>query len=311
MAAMKSFVVILTVVLVIGSWMIRRRSRRAPKLYKLSSGAPVSFASSEIDSLELQVAPLEEQTGHAMSDVSAVMKPLLFVLALVLGPMTPVASWDPVPAHAQAQDPADLQRIRNAVQGKGRARVIVELRLPAGQHVPEGLLGSQAAVTLQRQDIATTAAHVISRVLPTGARMIHRYNSLPFIALEVDSAGLAQLQASGLYLTRIMQDRPLYPRLFQSGPLVEAPGAWTAGFDGTGWAVAIRRLMLTATVLPTSSNNISGVFTYEVRENSVLTRSGNGTVAGTAISNQLTLTVDAQDSALESCHTTGTITATK
>jgi hypothetical protein len=287
-----------------------------------SRGATCNSSESISEEAKLTGAPLDSLYSfgarlegrriiHDPITRTTVKIPLLFVLAIVLGLMTPVASWDPVPAHAQAQDPADLQRIRNAVQGKGRARVIVELRLPAGQHVPEGLLGSQAAVTLQRQDIATTAAHVISRVLPTGARMIHRYNSLPFIALEVDSAGLAQLQASGLYLTRIMQDRPLYPRLFQSGPLVEAPGAWTAGFDGTGWAVAIRRLMLTATVLPTSSNNISGVFTYEVRENSVLTRSGNGTVAGTAISNQLTLTVDAQDSALESCHTTGTITATK
>jgi len=73
----------------------------------------------------------------------------------------------------------------------------------------------------------------------------------------------------------------------------------------------ITDIMLSATILPTASNNISGVFTYDVRENGVLTRRGNGTMTGTAISNQLTLTVDAQDSLLETCRTTGTINATK
>ncbi|HUO63932.1 MAG TPA: S8 family serine peptidase, partial [Terriglobales bacterium] len=167
------------------------------------------------------------------------MNRLLLVLAMALTVLAPGTSWDPEPAHAQAQDQTALQRIRSTIQSKGRARVIVELRLPAGQHVPEGLLGSQAAVGLQRQDISNAGARVLSRVLPTGARVFHRFDSLPFVALEVDSAGLAQLQASGLDVTRVMEDEPRHPLLFQSGPLVQAPDAWAAGFDGTGWVVAI------------------------------------------------------------------------
>src|SRR6266540_2402103 len=167
------------------------------------------------------------------------MNRLLLVLVMALAFMAPGEPWDPEPAHGQAQDQTALQRIRSTIQSKGRARIIVELRLPAGQHVPEGLLGSQAAVGVQRQDIANAGARVLSKVLPTGARVFHKFDSLPFVALEVDSAGLSQLQASGLDVSRIIADTPLHPLLLQSGPLVQAPDAWAAGFDGTGWAVAI------------------------------------------------------------------------
>jgi hypothetical protein len=54
---------------------------------------------------------------------------VLLLLALAFGLCAPL------PAAAQ-QDPAVLDSI-NADTEEGRARVIVELRLPAGAHVPE------------------------------------------------------------------------------------------------------------------------------------------------------------------------------
>jgi len=158
-----------------------------------------------------------------------------FFLALVLG----LSLFGPWPAAAQTQDQAALQRIRAAAQAQGRARVIVELRLPAALHVPEGFLGSPAAVTTQRRDIANVAARVLARLQAGGIRILHQYASLPFLALEVDSASLAQLEASGLYVRQIFEDTVRYPLLYQSGPLVHAPQAWASGYDGTGWAVAI------------------------------------------------------------------------
>jgi Subtilase family len=158
----------------------------------------------------------------------------LFFLALVLG----LSLFGPWPAAAQTQDQAALQRIRAAAQAQGRTRVIVELRLPAGLHVPEGLLSSSAAVTTQRRDIANVAAQVLARLQAGGIRILQQYSSLPFLALEVDSASLAQLEASGLYVRQIFEDTVRYPLLYQSGPLVHAPQAWASGYDGTGWAVA-------------------------------------------------------------------------
>lgn len=159
------------------------------------------------------------------------MSRLLLALVLALGALAPLPAW------AQ-QDPAALQRIRSQVQSQGRTRVIVELSLAGGAHVPEGRLGSAAAVTLQRQDITAAAAQVIASVGGTGSTVLHQYASVPMVALDVDAAGLAQLQASGFYVTRIMEDKVRYPVLYQSGPLVQANQAWALGFDGTGWTVA-------------------------------------------------------------------------
>src|SRR3989442_1468797 len=143
------------------------------------------------------------------------MNRLLVALVMALAFMAPGTSWDPEPAHAQAQaqDQAALQRIRTTIQSKGRARVIVELRLPAGQHVPEGLLAGQPAVGLQRQDIANAGARILSRGRPTGARVFHKFDSLPLVALGVDSAGLSHLQASGPGVTRVIEDEPRHPLL--------------------------------------------------------------------------------------------------
>jgi len=55
---------------------------------------------------------------------------VLLLLALAFGLCAPL------PAAAQ-QDPAVLDSINARIQSEGRARVIVELRLPAGAHVPE------------------------------------------------------------------------------------------------------------------------------------------------------------------------------
>jgi subtilisin family serine protease len=161
------------------------------------------------------------------------MSRLLLALLLGLGALAPLPAW-------AEQDLAALQRIRSQVQGHGgRARVIVELSLAGGAHVPEGRLGSAAAVALQRQDIAAAGAQVISGVLSKGSKTLHQYTHVPMIAMEVDAAGLAELQASGLYVARIMEDKVYYPVLYQTGPLVQADQASALGFDGTGWTVAI------------------------------------------------------------------------
>jgi subtilisin family serine protease len=68
---------------------------------------------------------------------------------------------------------------------------------------------------------------------------LHRYETLPYVVLEVDAAGLNQLKAAGLHVGRIFEDKPLSPTLYESGPLVEADQTAAIGMDGTGWAVAV------------------------------------------------------------------------
>jgi subtilisin len=120
----------------------------------------------------------------------------------------------------------------------GRVRVIVELKLPSGRHVPEGSATSPAAITAQRQAIAGAGARVLARLQPGGPRILHRYQTVPYLALEVSTSDL-QLLDNAQDVVRVMDDAIVRPVLGQSVPLVEADQAWTSGYDGTGTTIAV------------------------------------------------------------------------
>jgi len=117
------------------------------------------------------------------------------------------------------------------------ARVIVEVRLPAGV-VPEGNLPDATTIINQRQAIADRIAQVLSR-LPAGARPVPRaFQTVPFLALELTADERAAL-ALDPDVARVVDDTLLFPVLVDSVPLVEADQAWSAGYDGTGTVVAV------------------------------------------------------------------------
>jgi subtilisin len=117
------------------------------------------------------------------------------------------------------------------------ARVLVELRLPS-THVPEGDLADAATVINQRQAIATRIGQVLSR-LPVRARSApRRFQTVPFVALELTSEERSAL-ASDPDVARVLDDVLLFPVLTGSAPLVEADQAWSAGYDGTGAVIAV------------------------------------------------------------------------
>src|ERR1043166_4819039 len=117
-------------------------------------------------------------------------------------------------------------------------RVIVELALPAGLHVPEGLLQNPVAVAAQRRAIAAAADRVAAR-LPRGSSAVHRrYTTLPYIVVDGDAATRAALAASP-DVVRVMDDQLKRPNLAQSVPLIQGDQAWDAGYDGTGTYIAI------------------------------------------------------------------------
>src|SRR5262245_58264706 len=131
------------------------------------------------------------------------------------------------------------QAIRDRVLREGSVRVIVQLRLPSGPHVPEGRLPSQAAVLAQRVEIGATQASLIARLAGSRHRVLHQYRTVPFVALEVDRGAVAILDASGAEVRRVVEDRLVAPVLAQSVPLVQGDIAWDFGYDGSGQVIAI------------------------------------------------------------------------
>ena len=82
---------------------------------------------------------------------------------------------------------ADVEVERSVVDelASGRARVIVELRLPGGFR-PEGALGEDA-VALQRRAISATQQSILTAVEAAEARLIRRPATLPFLAVNFGS----------------------------------------------------------------------------------------------------------------------------
>ena len=123
----------------------------------------------------------------------------------------------------------------------GRVRVIVELKLASGPHVPEGRGASPAAIGAQRRAIADAGARGLARLQRGGSRGLHRSQTVPYLALEIGVSDLQAMNdaAAAQDIVRVMDDAILKPVLAQSVPLVEADQAWSSGYDGSGTTLAV------------------------------------------------------------------------
>ena len=148
-------------------------------------------------------------------------------------------AWTASDALAQraANEPVVAPELHDQLVEHGRARVIVELRTQR-VHQAEGRIARSRALA-QRREIADAQGRLLQRLLGMGFRVVHRYRTVPYVALEVDAATLAELESSGSDVERVMVDRLAKPMLADSVPLVEADYAWSTGLDGNGFAIAI------------------------------------------------------------------------
>lgn len=145
-------------------------------------------------------------------------------------------------AQNQSQPPARdiasevaVQTLTSKVQSEGTVRVIVGLR---GNFEPEGKLPSSVEIVEQRAAIVQAQNRLLSKMAVLRESSIKKFETIPFVALEVDAAGLKTLAESAEVQT-IEEDKALPPLLAQSVPLVGAPSAWSSGYTGAGETVAI------------------------------------------------------------------------
>jgi subtilisin len=150
-----------------------------------------------------------------------------------------LASERVVASDSARADDLVPQRVRDQVATDGRARVIVEVRLAPSPFRPEGELPTLAHIVAQRANLAFAQSQVLSRLQGLSHTVRHRFQTAPYLALEVESDALRQLEASAFYIQRVVEDTLNEPLLPQSVPIVEGNQAWAAGFDGTGSVIAI------------------------------------------------------------------------
>src|SRR5262245_27874908 len=165
---------------------------------------------------------------------------LLVAVALVVLALVPFAA-QPVRAGDRGGDSSLVDvspKVRKKIADEGRARVIIQLRLPGTGYIPEGRL-THAAASIQRSDIAKTRGSVLARLKKYNYRIVRQYTYVPLLALEIDASALADLEGSPIWVDRVFEDTRKTPLLPESVPLIGADVAWGRGFDGTGTVVAI------------------------------------------------------------------------
>jgi hypothetical protein len=115
--------------------------------------------------------------------------------------------------------------------------VIIELKAP---FQPEGNLAGISAVRFQRLAISTSQSNLINTLRAQNLAIFDliEYETIPYMALEVDAAGLLALQTNP-NVTQIMEDHLSEVTMTSANMVVDSQGAWTKGFDGTGYAVAV------------------------------------------------------------------------
>ncbi|MFM7143378.1 MAG: S8 family peptidase [Alphaproteobacteria bacterium] len=117
---------------------------------------------------------------------------------------------------------------QRAAAGAGQ-RVLVQLRPEvAGPASMPRRSGFGAPVGSRLATILGGISHRVGRT----------FDAIPFAAVQVGSEALAALDASP-DVVAVVPDRAARLDLINTSPLVEAPQAWEAGFDGQGRAVAV------------------------------------------------------------------------
>ncbi|HRF98240.1 MAG TPA: S8 family serine peptidase, partial [Aggregatilineales bacterium] len=132
-----------------------------------------------------------------------------------------------IPAQTTAQTPTPPQTFR----------VIVGVNAPFRA---EGELAGGNAILFQRAAIANRQRMIATALTNSNIPLMNlrQFQTIPYMALEVDAAGLLALQLNS-NVTSIVEDQIRYISTTSANTVVNAPAAWTAGYDGSGYVVAI------------------------------------------------------------------------
>jgi subtilisin len=125
--------------------------------------------------------------------------------------------------------------LKEKVHSQGRVSVIVGLQ---AEFSPEGMLKVVGAVLYQRNLILQAQDSLLDKLSKHKVTSIRKYKFIPYLALEVDAAGLQFLEDSP-EVTSISENEFRRALLPESVPLIGAPTSWNSGFSGAGQTIAI------------------------------------------------------------------------
>ncbi len=165
---------------------------------------------------------------------------LLIIVALLLlsTRLLAVTAQDTPPSKLQQIDsalPSD-QSLLAKVHQQGRVDIIVGLNV---SFRAEGLL-TTAQASAQQINIQQAQAQFVSRIQRINPLIYTQYHTIPFVALNVDEAGLLAIMADPQVVS-IEEDVILKPSVLANLDLIDADLAWVTGtgYTGAGQTVAV------------------------------------------------------------------------
>jgi subtilisin family serine protease len=90
----------------------------------------------------------------------------------------------------------------------------------------------------QKNDVKKVQGDFLESVRANNLKAVKQFKFMPFLAAEVDAETLESMR-NNPQISSIQEDEAVAPSLAQSVPLVGAPQAWSSGFSGSGWSIAV------------------------------------------------------------------------
>lgn len=129
----------------------------------------------------------------------------------------------------------DTPSLMDKAERQGTVRVLARLPVAAA---PLALRGTHAGDQARRTAIRSARGRLESALGETAWQVTHEFENVPYVALEIGPDALRRLQRTDR-VTEILEDRLEKILLAESGPIIQADQAHAAGYDGSGWAVAV------------------------------------------------------------------------
>jgi subtilisin len=137
-------------------------------------------------------------------------------------------------AASAAPDAAQVDALAARAAERGSLRAIVELAVP---FAPEGLLPARTRLQ-QRREIGAAQAGVAAVLAGQHARVQRAFQTVPFLALELDAASLRALAASP-WVASVHEEHVYRPLLDTTVPAIEGDLMLAVGLDGAGQTVVV------------------------------------------------------------------------
>ncbi len=158
-------------------------------------------------------------------------------------PVSPSA----VPTEVIAKIPrraAEFDRVRATARAEGSVRVIVQLDVPNVKALTAAAIAAKGQGPVAATDgqlsgaIRNFRGGELAKLAGIPHSINRTYDSVPFVAMTVSEQALDTLEASPGVMG-VNEDHLAAPTLDNTVNITGASTAWTQGFDGSGWYVAI------------------------------------------------------------------------